>query len=430
MTGDKLKKEIKKMPVKPGIYIFKSTKNKPLYIGKALNLKNRLNHYLKTSDARLRQMILESEKIDHIETGSDIEALILESQYIKKYRPDFNIMLRDDKQYFYIAIKNDKFPRLYITHQPLKNVDTEFIGPFTDGNALKTALRLLRKIFPYCTCKQPHNNYCLNYHIGKCPGFCCLKDNSERSQRSSEFPGYRKNILAIRDILSGKKDSLINEFEKQMKKISEKHEYEKAMELKYKIEKLKRVFLNAQIIHNKYSPLNRTSNKTNLGALKKLAHIIGIRGIPRRIESYDIANIQGRHATGAMVVFTDGNPDKNEYRKFNIIFEEGGDTGMLQEVLMRRFRHPEWQSPDLMVIDGGKAQFNAAKFTAKNIPVIAVTKNEKHIGEKILIENKKEPILLSGVPPEVRNLILRIDSEAHRFAISHYRRRHTKYLRQ
>lgn len=171
----------KKAPQVPGVYFFRDRNGGVLYLGKAANLKNRLGSYFNKSpkDQRISKMLETAKKIDWQETDSEIEALILESQLIKKYRPPFNIMLRDDKQYFYVALTREDFPKLVITHQPLNakrsTLNTSFIGPFTDGIALKTALKLLRKIFSYCTCKQKHNNYCLNYHIGNCPGFRCEK---------------------------------------------------------------------------------------------------------------------------------------------------------------------------------------------------------------------------------------------------------------
>lgn len=442
MITPQLKEQIKKLPAKPGIYLFNNTKNHPLYIGKALNLKNRIKSYLKTDSPRLQQMILEAKKIDFIKTENDIEALILESQYIKKYRPDFNIMLRDDKQYFFVGFSNESFPKIFLTHQPTKRgQDPFYIGPFTDGNALKITLGLLRRIFPYCTCKQTHHNYCLNYHIGKCMGDCCLKFKSQNTKgkitvQNSKLKEYQKNINAIKKILYGKKSSLIKKLEKEMKTLSGQQEYEKALELHYKIEKLKRVFQNARIINSKNDEIMIYHN--NDGVLKLMERELQLPSYPRRIEAYDVANIQGEYAVGAMVVFTNGEPTKQQYRKFKIqnrttsqvvLFESGGgDTEMLKEILIRRLNHPEWPMPNLILVDGGKAQFNITKNIIKNIPVIALTKNEKHIGHKIITDKTRE-ILLSKLPIPLKNFLLQIDSEAHRFTISYYRKFHRKSLK-
>src|SRR3989344_7064507 len=201
MNQAALKKYIPKLPSNPGIYIFKDAK-KYLYIGKASNLKIRLGSYLKTKDFRIKKMVGLSQTLKFISTKSDIEALILESQLIKKFRPQFNIVMRDDKQYFFVGFSKNEMPRIYLTHQPDSD---KHIGPFTDGNALKTTLRFLRSIFPYCTCNQLHHNYCLNYHIGKCLGFCCLKSGASNKEKKT----YSNNIKAIGKILSGKKNSFI-----------------------------------------------------------------------------------------------------------------------------------------------------------------------------------------------------------------------------
>jgi len=489
MKNIELKKIIKKLPQNSGIYIFSARggsqpeadqplagaktfgRKKILYIGKALNLKKRLSNYLKTEDQRILKMLSEAKKLDFIETDSEIEALILESQYIKKYKPQFNIILRDDKQYSFVVFTGSKYQKIFTTHQPQNY--KEIIGPFTDAGALKTTLHLLRRIFPYCTCEQLHNNYCLNYHIGKCLGYCCLKNKDDSRFTIYDLRIYKNNIDAIKDILSGKKSSLIKNLEKEMRMLSKKQEFEKAKELQYKIEKLKKVFQNAQIIQRDanipayrqagelHVPIAKQSrildfstNQNNLGkigtndtnntnALKQLKKVFKLSRIPNRIESYDIANIQGKFAVGAMAVFINGQPDKNEYRKFKIYTKQTpDDTAMLHEILTRRFNHlpsavhseasaKEWAYPDLIVIDGGKGQLNAAQKaiygSSTSIMVIALTKNEKHMGHKIIMANGEE-VSLSKLPIQVKNLLLHINAEAHRFAINYYRNLHKKSL--
>ena len=466
-----LKTATKTAPRSSGIYLFMDSKNKPLYIGKAFDLRNRIKSYAKTEDVRIQKMLSVAKKIDFIKTGSEIEALILESQYIKKHQPTFNIMLRDDKNFFYVGFSNENFSKIVVTHQPVKITKhklhktqsqkaqtAEFIGPFTDIGALKTTLRYLRRIFLYCTCKKPPNNFCLNYHIGKCPGFCCLKDSLERSRRIAEEKEYRKNIKAIRNILSGKKTSMLKGLEKEMVTLGKKQEFDKAIELRDKIEQIKRVFENARIIQN--IPYYDISNNYNENVLLELKKFLKLKQLSRRIEGYDVANIHGKYAVGAMVVFKDGSPDKNEYRKFRVrgvgvvgndgnenisnkrssrtflTIQTGGDTGMLKEILTRRFRHSEWPLPDLIIVDGGKAQLSVTlevisnfKFLiSKQIPVIALTKDKKHRGSKIFIAGKKTAIPLSRLSTPIKNLLLYVNSEAHRFAIAYYRHRHQKAL--
>ena len=458
----------KQIPQTSGVYFFKDRRGQVLYIGKAVNLKSRVGSYFnkQPKDSRISKMLELAVKIDWQETNSEIEALILESQLIKKYRPRFNVMLRDDKQYFFVGFTKEPFPKIFLTHQLAHKVtgnrlqvagkkhtgnnhltpDTwhltpDFVGPFTDGGALKTTLRLLRRIFPYCTCKQKHNNYCLNYHIGKCPGFCCLKTaTSDKRQATKEKQGYQKNIKAIKSVLEGKRTTVLKNFKKEMLAFGEKHEFERAIELRNKIEKLERVFENAQILRN-------TAGRDGVSSVDGLAKLLKINRTLHRIEGYDVSNIQGKFATGAMIVFTNGQPDKNQYRKFKIRQNfrtstgdasgkehenlggqvQMGDTAMLGEILIRRFSHPEWPYPDLIIVDGGIGQLNAARsMIPVGIPVIALTKNDKHRGDHVYLSNKKTALPLKKMPPLARNLILQIDAEAHRFAISYYRKLHRR----
>ncbi len=437
MTIQELKNLIHNAPHEAGVYLFKGPHAENLYTGKASSIKKRLLSYLKTEDPRIDKMISQAKTLKFIETDSDIEALILESQLIKQQRPQFNIMLRDDKQYFFVGFSHDEFPRLFLTHQPnspayeLMSSRASFIGPFTDGAALKVTLKYLRDIFPYCTCSQKHHNFCLNYHIGKCPGFCCLKEqqNLNLNLKTKNLNIYQKNIKAIKDILSGKKNNLVKELKKEMATAGKKHDFTRAIELRTKLERLERVFYNAQVI--KHSEILKSYN-SDLPALLKIKKPI------IRIEGYDVSNIQGTHATGAMVTFVNGMPDKNFYRKFNINPPAGGrpkanDTAMLREILERRLNHPEWPFPDLIVIDGGKGQVSSTMAILKDmnikIPLIGISKNEKHIGHQLIIPSRKQPLSLNKLGATDKNILLTIDAEAHRFAISHYRKLHRKSIR-
>jgi excinuclease ABC subunit C len=415
----------KTIPDKPGVYFFRDNKRQILYIGKAAKLRNRLGSYFdsRPKDPRIEKMLNLATSAEYQIANSEIEALILESQFIKKYKPSFNIMLRDDKQYFFVVFTKDKFPKILITHQPTnqeKYKISQAIGPFTDGSALRSTLKLLRKAFPYCTCKQKHNNYCLNYHIGKCLGFCCLKNIDATNE---QIKIYKKNIQAIKDILNGKRTTLNKKIEKEMMLSGKQNNFEEAIKLRTQLERLKQVFENVQVIQELGDPHE---------ILSKLKKTLSLPTIPIRIEGYDISNIQGEFATGAMVAFINDKPDKNEYRKFKIYGKAQGDTAMLQEVLNRRFKHREWQFPDLILMDGGKGQLSIAVSTLKNlgldIPIIALTKNEKHAGDHIFSTTFTESVTLVKLPQEIRNLVLNIDAEAHRFAISYYRNLHNKNM--
>ena len=298
------------------------------------------------------------------------------------------------------------------------------LGPFTDGTALKTTLKLLRRIFPYCTCKKPHNNYCLNYHIENCLGFCCLKNESRIT--NYELGGYKKNVRAIQDVLSGKKVLLLKKLENEMKQAAKNDEFIKAIGLRNKLGKLRWIFENAKILKEL-----QTKDKT----LKKMQVIFGLSVLPQRIEAYDISNIQGTNAVGAMAVFIDGQPDKNQYRKFKIkTILKADDVAMLKEVISRRFAHKDWPMPDLILVDGGKAQLNATHSVIFNessspdfqIRIIALSKNKKHKPEKIHIQFKGSPWTIKELPKDIQNLLTQIDSEVHHFAVDYHRKTHRK----
>lgn len=424
-----LKEHIAQLPKEPGVYLFRDAAKKPLYIGKASHLKSRVSAYPKSTDTRIQKMIEAAASLDHHVTGSDIEALILESQLIKQHQPKFNIMLRDDKQYFYVVITEDEFPRIYVGHQH-RDPHANYIGPFTEGAPLRATLKVLRNIFPFCTCKQKHHVRCLNAHIGKCIGDCCLRNPAPGSAKI-----YQKNIKAISDILQGKRSSVVKLVEKEMRAYAAREQFERAGELKTKMERIQRVFENISVLEDLSS--RRTQSAVAGGA--QLQTLLKSEGSFSRIEGYDISNIQGEYASGAMVVFRQGLADKNDYRKFKIKTVDGSDdTAMLREMLERRFNHPEWPRPDLIIMDGGKGQVNTALKILKernlSIPVIGLTKDKRHVGDHIFtgLPGKglsKLATPLSKLPEAARNLILSVDAEAHRFAIQYYRKLHTRGLK-
>ena len=336
--------------------------------------------------------------------------------------------MRDDKQYFYVVITKDDFPKLTVTHQPLQatssKLQAELIGPFTEGTPLKSTLRILRRLFPYCTCKTKHYICCLNAHIGNCLGYCCLKKVATKGQRAE----YRRNIRAIRDVLTGKRSTLIRKLEREMRTAGKNHRLERAVVLQRQVEHVRRVFDNAQI-----NAANQGLAPRHHGALSQMAIEFGLDSIPHCIEGYDVANIQGQHANGAMVTFTDGHADNKEYRLFNVEgAPKANDMAMLRETIARRLAHPEWPTPDIIVVDGGKGQLNSAvKAVAKaklTIPVLALTKNDRHQGDHVFSSLDRQVRYLKDLPRQLADLITHVEAEAHRFAIKHYRKRHSRSL--
>lgn len=426
MNIKELSATITKAPKEPGVYTWKNSRGHVLYIGKANNLRARLSSYRRAGDPRIKQMVRESATIEWETTATGMEALILESDRIKTRRPKFNIVMRDDKQYAYVGITDENFPQVIMTRQ-LSGKQTKvpfkyFIGPFTDASALRSTLSALSRIFPTCRCKTKHHVRCLNAHIDRCPGYCCLKTPATMKQKRE----YAQRIRAIRDLLTGKRKPLVRRLTAQMKTLGRAHKLEQAQELKILIERIERVYENAQL-----NASRRRASIARTGALEQLETELKLTREPRRLEGYDIAHMQTEHPSGVMVVFEDGTSDSSQYRLFNIK-GGGGDTGMLREVLSRRLTHEEWPLPDCIVVDGGKAQLNVMlRVLAEHeldIPLIALTKDDKHRADHILTSQDSRVRILRDLPREMRDLIVRIDQEAHRFVIKHYRKRHRKSI--
>ncbi|MBI2626499.1 MAG: hypothetical protein HYW69_02820 [Candidatus Nealsonbacteria bacterium] len=325
------KNALNRLPKTPGVYAFKKGRQF-LYIGKAVSLLNRVKQH--------KELLHLVEQLAYIKTGSETDALILENKLIKKYQPKYNTQWKDDKNYFYVGITKEPYPRVFITHQPKLKIENwkleiNYVGPFVDGKKLKQTLKDLRKVYPFRTCKALPKKPCLWYQLNQCPAPCLP---AEALAKEGFFP-------------------------------------------------------------------------------------------TKHIEAYDISNIQGQEATGSMVTFINGKPDKNFYRRFKIkLAQKPNDVAMLKEVLERRLKHKEWPYPDLILIDGGKAQLNAAlkikdlRATLRGVPAwsrkikdIKVMSLAKKNNE-LYMENRKEPVLLKNLPPEFSNLILRARDEAHRFA--------------
>jgi excinuclease ABC subunit C len=554
MGRSQLKEQLSSIPAKPGVYLMKDENGKVIYVGKAVNLRNRVRSYFHASANRspkTHYLMRDVADLDFIVTASELEALILECNLIKKYQPRYNVRLKDDKRYPYIKITwQEPYPRIYTVRQ-MQNDGARYYGPFTATWAVSQTLDLLRKIFPYLTCKREitgqDRRACLYYHIGRCPGPCIGAVSQEE---------YRALVSQICRFLEGKSEEIIDDLRAQMMAASERLEFERAVALRDQIVALERVIERQRIVssaladedviafarqdgdacvqvffirrgkligreyfilegtadedarqimtsfvkqfYNKaaYVPseillqsnideamiiqswlrskrrakvmlkVPRRGQKKELvqmaaeNAAETLAHLraqwlldqgksvealaelqehLELAQPPARIECYDISNIQGKAATGSMVVFVKGVPRKSDYRRFKIRTVEGAnDYAMMEEVLRRRFRRSveetrekgEWGEnrawtilPDLVVVDGGKGQLNAALEVMDEyglreaVPVVGLAKER----EEIFVPGQSEPILL---PRGSQGLFLmqRIRDEAHRFALQYHRR--------
>jgi excinuclease ABC subunit C len=426
------KGEIEKLPKTSGVYILLGKKkysrrycfkNKEiLYIGKAVNIRERVKNHFQQPGFKESIFLYKTEKIGFIKTNSEIEALILEANLIKKYQPKFNVMWRDDKNYFFVGITNGDFPQVFITHQ-IKNKNN-YIGPFVDGKALKQTLKILRKIFPYRSCKHLPRKPCLWYQLDRCLAPCILISGAGSQIPSAQTKIKREmkaNVRSIFEILKGRENEVLRKLKKEMKAVSRNQDFEKASSLRDKIFALEKAISHSRI------PIFEEINLEKKDAIikwaetqKNLQKLFKTRGSFSRIEAFDISNIQGLEATGSMVSFFKGKPDKNSYRKFKIKNQgKPNDVAMIKEVIGRRLNHKEWPYPDLMLVDGGISQFNAAKSVIKNkkILIAAISKTEN----KLFIK-KGRMILLKTLPRKIFNLILQLRDEAHRFAIAYHKK--------
>ena len=380
------------LPDAPGIYFFLGKKGKILYIGKATSLKDRIKSYftrdiLITRSPLIAEMLEEAEKIEFIETDSVLEALLLETSEIKKHQPIYNSKEKDDKSYNYVTITQDDFPKVVVTR------GSGAYGPFPHGNELREALKIIRKLFPYRDkCALGQNNPCFNAQIGLCPGVC--------TGRISKIE-YRKIIKHLILFFDGKKRTLVSTLKHDMKKLAKEHKFEDAEKVKRQIFALKHI--------------------QDIALIKKDLITYNQRQTTFRIEAYDVAHISGTNVVSVMTVVEDGELAKSQYRKFKICADNlpasrhgNDDTGNLKETLTRRFAHPEWRFPNLIVVDGGRGQINAAKEVLKyiglDISVVSVVKDERHKAREIIGDQKHS-----------REVLL-ANSEAHRFAIGYHRK--------
>ena len=421
----KLQDKLKTLPRSAGVYFHKSDSGEVIYVGKAAVLKNRVRQYFQNvadKDVKTQALVAEIDMTDWTETESEIDALFLESEMIKRYKPRYNVLLRDDKSQIFVRINmRDDVPCVTTTRQPSDD-GAEYYGPYYNGWAVKKALRLLRKVFPYYTSPILPKKADLNFHLGLTPGL----------EAGGSLADYRKSLRKLTRYLSGDRKKLIRELEAEMKAAAKAKEYETAASLRNSIRNLGE--LQRQIVFGRDEFLDMSKDQ----ALVDLRDLLGLSDLPKRIEGYDISHMSGTNNVASMVVATNGLADKAEYRKFKLHIPGNNDFAHMNEALGRRFsgRH-DWTMPDLLLIDGGKGQLDAALkiLEEKNltIPTIGLAKRE----EEIVIHKTRSNIQIASNSPisqesddfvvilldknsHVVKLLQRLRDESHRFAVSYH----------
>ena len=520
-----LKEKLLLLPNKPGCYLMKDKNGVIIYVGKAKNLKNRVNSYFKSSHTG-KTAVLVSNIVDfeYIITNSELEALLLEINLIKKHTPKYNVLLKDDKSYPYIELTNEKVPRLLIVRpNKLKNKNIKLYGPYPNVTAARKTIELLNRLYPLRKCSNMGKKECLYYHIGECLGYCVKNVNEDEIKKITD---------EITSFLKGNDDVVLKKIDEEMNKCIEKLNFEKASELKelkefinitlrnqlidlndfidrdifgyavykgylsiqvlflrggklvgrkssiYPIisdeieeltlfissfydknnikpkeilvpdiidEKLIKDILNVNVykpVKGKKKELVNLSNKNALNSLKEkfelikksdenalnacneLKELLGISSA-NKIEAFDNSHLFGSYSVSGMITFTLGLPDKNNYRKYKIDIEHHDDFHVMKEVIYRRYYRvlmENLEKPDLIIVDGGKAQITAATTVLKdlnlNIPVCGLVKNDKHRTSDILYNDKLYEI---DKTKNLFHMLERIQDEVHNFTIRYHR---------
>lgn len=542
-----IQEHLKQLPAEPGVYLMKDKFDNIIYVGKAKILKNRVRQYFQSSknhSSKVKSMVKNIDKFEYIITDSELEALILECNLIKKYKPKYNVLLRDDKTYPYIKVTtNEDFPRVLKVRKVIKD-KAKYFGPYTNTTAVNDTLDIIKNIYPIRTCNidieraiKTNMRPCLNLHIKRCVGPCTGNVTKEE---------YNKMIEEIILFLSGKEEKLIDILKEKMNKCAMDFNFEEAAIYRDKIKSLEdmmekqkidtstsdlnqdaiamarahdeacvQVFFvrNGKIVGRehfilegvmdstresilgsfvkqfymeqeyvpkeiiiedeiedsfilsewlsskkgqkvtirvpqkgekksliemvrknaieyleKFSDMNKRKYEKSIGALEELKQILNLDNIPKRIESFDISNIQGVDSIGSMVVFTNGKKDKKEYRRYKIKTVIGpNDYDSMAEIVERRLKYGDF--PDLMLLDGGKGQVSAVKKVLNKynveIPLWGMYKDDKH-RTKGLISQEKEIEL--DRTSNLYRFVASIQEEVHNYAISYHRSLRNKSL--
>ena len=367
-----LEAKLKTLPRSAGVYFHKSENGEIIYVGKAAVLKNRVRQYFQSTrdmDVKTRALVEEIYDTDWVETESELDALFLESEMVKRYMPRYNILLRDDKSQMFVRIDmKSEWPTVSFTRNPIDD-GADYFGPYYNGFAIKNALRDLRRVFPYYT-KPPTESARpdLDAHIGLSP----------RAGVSSEE--YKATLRQLVRYFEGGRKAIIRDIESQMKLSAKLHDFENAALYRNKLNDLRA--LQQRIMFGDKEFLDISKDK----ALGDLVELFGLAKAPARIEGYDISHMGGVNVVASMVVFTNGVSDRSNYRKFKTRIERNDDYANMNEVLSRRFSDKNiksWGMPDLLLIDGGKGQLDAAikALEERNVkvPIISIAKREEEV---------------------------------------------------
>lgn len=415
--------KVKSFPTTPGIYLMKDATGVVIYIGKAKNLRNRASSYFHVAAAqelRTATWLHEISDIDYMECPSEVDALLTENRLIKDIQPRHNKDLKDDKTFPYLMITtHEDFPRVEVTRQP-RISGAKLYGPFLSAGQLRGALQVMQRIFKFRTCSldieegDPRWQWfrpCLLWSIKQCTAPC--------NQRISK-EDYRRDIRRLQTFLEGGRVRLLEQMREEMLEASKKLEFERAARLRDEITSIEKLNERGDIEKDAQPEVFYIDPKKGLRGLRK---VLKLDKEPRVIEGVDIAHLGGKETVASLVQFIDGLPFKPGYRRYKIQGVEGiDDFRSIHEVVMRRFHRLDQQGeafPDVLLIDGGKGQLNAALAAFRDLnltppTLISLAKRE----EEIFRPGESDPIVLQRTSFALR-LLQYVRDEAHRFA-QHY----------
>ena len=425
--------KVKTFPTTPGIYLMKDSRGKVIYVGKARNLRSRASSYFLKQAAvelRTRELVKQIADISYIPTDTEVDALLKEARIVKDLKPQFNSDLRDDKTFPYLQIRvREEYPRVEFTRKPRRR-GVRLYGPFTSAKSLRQVIQVLQRIFRFRTCKLDISSRddrwrwfrpCLLHSIRQCTAPCNFRVTRDE---------YRLQIRKLRLVLEGKRKKLFRELETEMKAASAALNFERAGRIRDDIKALGALDLRGEAKNDVQPEAMHTDPKKGLRGLRK---VLGLSKTPRSIEGMDIAHLGGSDTVASLVSFLDGLPFKQGYRKFRIKTVEGvDDFASMREVVSRRFKKlgTDGIMPDILLIDGGKGQLNAAldAFRMMGVTpptVISLAKKE----EEIFRPGESESIKLSRHSAALR-LLQFVRDEAHRFAQHYHHELQSKRFRQ
>jgi excinuclease ABC subunit C len=448
-----LSEKLKSLPRSAGVYFHKDKTGEIIYVGKAAVLKNRVRQYFQSTrdmDVKTQALVAEIVDTDWLETESEIDALFLESEMVKRYMPRYNILLRDDKSQMYVRIDmRSEWPHVSFTRNPADD-KAEYFGPFYNGFALKKALRYLRKTFPYYTkAPKPGERPSLDAHLGLEP-------------LNSTSSAYKVELKKLISYIKGNRVQIVRELERDMQTAAGLHDFEKAAELRNRLQNLKE--LQRRIMFGDKEFLDISKDR----ALSQLRELLLLKAAPARIEGFDISHMGGANVVASQVVFVNGVSSRSDYRKYKMTKQQNDDYASMYETVFRRLSPKNiasWGLPDMVLIDGGKGQLDAAIRAAEErevkTVVVSIAKREEELivhatrsgvntqyieqlrhelSRDIFVERSGEYYIVNLHPDQrnasshsknlqggthskytdVTKLFQRIRDESHRFAVSYH----------